>query len=118
MGDRESDSVKTCRSRTLYVVSRSLGQSLLISDAIVLTVIDIADDVLTLAMTTGPGDGRQLEVRRDVFTAICPSVSVTFLPFQVRMARLGFKLTGQVAIQLMTGLDLSATKRVDKPPRL
>lgn len=75
----------------VFVLSRSLGQSIAIDDTFILVVASIGELEATLIRTDESGlHGVEFTIRPGCMTDVAPGVGATLIPFESRKVRIGF----------------------------
>lgn len=97
----------------MFVVSRGLGQSLIIDDSLTLTLTEIGADRVAFVRAPGsPCDAGEIVVSVHTASQLTPNVDIVYIPFEPDRARLGFHVAGRADIRLPDSEVLKATKRI------
>ena len=97
----------------MYIVSRAIGQAVIVNEELVFTLAAIAELTARLIRTKVDGShGEELEIRTGGFQEIAAGVAATYIPVRKGVARIGFIATAGILIRRVDSLALRAT-----PPR-
>ncbi|WP_075094032.1 hypothetical protein [Planctomyces sp. SH-PL14] len=96
----------------MFVLSRSLGQSLVVDEAFILVVASIGELEATLIRTDESGlHGVELTIRPGSMTEIAPGVGATLIPFERRKVRIGFVTGDGHIVRARSSALRSSSKR-------
>src|SRR5688572_27738409 len=94
----------------MYIVSRAIGQAVIVNEELVFTLATTAEMTATLIRTTRDGiHGDELEIRTGGFQEIADGVAATYIPVRKGMARIGFIATAGVHIRCLDSSVLRAS---------
>lgn len=75
----------------MYIVSRALGEAVIVNEELVFTLAAIGELNATLTLTQPNGmEGVEIEIRTNRFQEIASGVAATYIPFRSGTARIGF----------------------------
>ena len=102
----------------VFVLSRSLGQSLVVDDTFILVVASIGELEATLIRTDESGlHGVEFTIRAGCMTDIAPGVGATLIPFEQRKVRIGFVTSdGHIVRAKSSALRSSSNLRSPQGP--
>lgn len=97
----------------VFILSRSIGQSVVIDETVVLTVAAIDAFEASLIRTNEAGlEGGEIAIRSGGYTEVAPGVAATYIPFEPRKLRMGFIATaGHVVRPASSALSASTFGR-------
>ncbi|WP_075095996.1 hypothetical protein [Planctomyces sp. SH-PL14] len=97
----------------VFVLSRSLGQSVVVDETFILVVASIGEREATLIRTDESGlHGVEFTIRPGCMTDIAPGVGATLIPFEKRKVRIGFvTFDGHVVRAISSALRSSSDLR-------
>ena len=94
----------------MYIVSRAIGQAVIVNEELVFTLAATAKLTASLIRTTGDGThSEELEIRTGGFQEVAKGVAATYLPVRDGVARIGFIATAGVQIRCLDSSVLRTT---------
>lgn len=99
----------------VFVLSRALGQSVVIDDTFTLVVAAIGEFEATLIRVDESGlHGVEFTIRPGCMTDVAPGVGATLIPFERRKVRIGFVTSDGHTVRASAALR-SSSKRTSPP---